>query len=365
MGNVRGRLVLLILMMILLPVHTSAEEIELQMDVGQPGCKRASFSVGKRHSWYIRAPIPENWDRIEGFSVIQTLSPSLTMETDSVTAELIRTDGEHIPLRMGEQYQMTAGSVFVEGGTADRLSVSLTQEGMDLISSQKNGVSEVRIVYQAVINTHAPMGTQILASAQLNLTDKDEGRIIFLSDKAAAATGGFSILLRDPAGEPIAGGKFMLAREATGEELSDSTIPKEHLDTGEKTIAVIYETFCTSRDLSEKTDIAVTDESGAALCYGLAYGTYYLVQTESGRTDYLSSPPVNVRIDEASHLTHADGWKDSMGNSVDNTVCVTNTQLVMPQTGGMGTAPYTASGMAVILCACMLMWYNRKRSVCV
>jgi len=56
-------------------------------------------------------------------------------------------------------------------------------------------------------------------------------------------------------------------------------LEKELLDTGKETIAVIYERFYTNQDLTErKTDILYTDENGEARCFGLAYGTYYLVQ---------------------------------------------------------------------------------------
>ena len=347
-----------------LPFCAAAAEDSLQINVGQLGQKTASFSVGERHRWYLRSKLPDNWEQISGFMVLQTLSPALTLETGSVSVSLAQENGERILLRMEEHYQLTAGSVFVEEGTADRICIDLTPEGMEFLSEYQTDSSELVISYMAKINTSASMGTQILGTAQRNQTDAEGERQILLSDKAAATTGGFHILLKDPAGRPLDQEHFMLAREAAQEEISDENETKELLDTGDQTIAVIYERFYTSEGLSgEKSDIAATDERGSAVCYGLAYGTYYLVQTESVREELLPSKPVKVIVDEVSHLTASDGWTDSSGKIVDNTVHVTATTIVVPRTGGPGTVPYTAAGAAVIFCACFLLWYNRRRNV--
>lgn len=365
MRNGRRSLAILLLIMLLstrLPLIVGAEESSVYMDVGAPGEKSASFSVGQQHRWYIRTELPEDWETVSGITILQTLSPALTLDPESVNARLAIQSGEEILLCIGEHWEMTAGSVFVEGGIADRICVSLTPEGLDFLSAYQTPFSQLMVSYKAKINTCASMGTQILGMAQLNRTDAEGNRWIFLSDKAAAAVGGFHILLTDSEGQPLPQGSFMVAREATPEELEDTSVLKEHLDIGEETIAVIYERFYTTEDLSgEKTDIAVTDETGSALCYGLAYGTYYLVQIESIRKDILPSKTVTVHVDEASHLTERDGWRDGTGRLVDRTIRVIGTTLVMPQTGGPGTAAYTASGTAVILCACLLLWYNRKR----
>ena len=346
-----------------LPLYAGAETVSIHMDVGEFGQKTASFAVGEEHRWHIRTQLPEMPGDISGITVLQTLSPALTLDTESVGVKLLQKNGEQILLRMEEHYDLSAGSVFVEEGVADRLCISLTQEGMAFLAGYQEPNAELMVSYRAKINTFAKMGTQILGTAQLNLTDAQGRRQIYLSDKAVASTGGFHILLTDPQGEPLEGERFMLAREAKPEELEAPSVEKELLDTGMETIAVIYEQFYTTENLIEgKTDIAVTGINGEALCYGLAYGTYYLVQMESYRDDLLTSRSVKVQVNESSHLTVDDGWTDGKGAVADNTVRVTASRLVMPQTGGCGTVPYTLSGTLVILCACLLLWYNRKRS---
>lgn len=355
-----------ILLLNRIPLYANAQAFDLQMEVGQRGQKSASFPVGQQHRWFIRTEIPDRWEETDSFSVFQTLSPALTLDAASIGLKLVRKDGEQILLRMEEHYQIAAGSVFVEEGIADRFCVSLTPDGMAFLSEYQDLKSELLITYAATINSTAPMGEQIVGSAQVNLTNAEGKRTALLSNKAVVAAGGIHIRLSGPSGEPLSNGRFMLAREANQKELEDPAVMKELLDTGEETIAVIYERFFATEDMSgEKTDIAVTDESGHAVCYGLAYGTYYLVQMESVSADMLASEPVQVTVSGVSHITARDGWRNSMGNLVDNSIQVSNSMLAMPKTGGVGTVPYRATGAVVIFCACMLLWYNKKKTLSV
>lgn len=345
-------------------LYASAAEKVLQIDVCQPEQKTASFSVGKAHDWFIRCRIPNNREELSDLTVIQTLSPGLTLETDSIRVTLIPSAGTQQVFQMGEQYDLTAGSVFVENGTADRICISLTPEGLSRLFETGKAFPELRISYRAKINSGAAVGMQLIGTAQLNLTDAAGEKTVFLSDKAAVGTGGVQLRLTDHAGNPLSGGRFMLAREATREETADPVVTTELLDTGEEIIAVIYETFYSTQTMDTgKTDTAVTDKNGTTGIFGLAYGTYYLVQTESSRSNLLPAKPVRIVIDEASHLTASDGWEDGNGHRVDNTVRIVNSGIVMPQTGGPGTRIYTLSGMAVILSACLLLWLNRKREI--
>ena len=361
----RNLLFVLLTVFLLRPiaVHTNAQTMKFEMNVGQLGQKKASFSVGNWHKWYIRMQVPDTWEEIDSVSVFQTLSVSLELDPDSLYVRLLKENGERILLRMGEHYEVTAGSVFVEDGIADRFCVTLTQEGKHFLSEYQDADSQILIAYTARIRPSSELGVQIIGTAQLDMTDPEGERTMYLSDKAAAETGGFHISLASSAGEPIFGGRFMLAREATQKEREDASILKEHLDIGDETILAVYEKFYTTEDMETITDIASTDRAGRALCYGLAYGTYYLVQLEDNSREFLASEPLRIIINEVSHLTEEDNWKDSRGNVVDNTIPVRNTVLVMPQTGGPGVLSYTAAGSIFIICACILLWLQRKKVV--
>lgn len=360
-------IILWALLPVLLTGSAAAEEIrtrdavpQITMNVLEPGIKTASVALKQEHDWYIQCVFPRNTDISDRYTVIQTLSPGLTYLSGSVEVCFLKTDRERIPFAMGEAYSLTAGTVFVEGGIADRISIALTEIG----STQLAEGGELWIRYRARISETAAMGTQLLGTAQLNCLDAEGNRTVCLSDKAVVSTGGFHIRLTDAAGFPLSGGEFMVAREAAQEELEDDSLLIELLDTGEETIAVVYEPFCPSEDLTEHTVYMVkTDREGKAVCYGLAYGTYYLVQTQAGEGTGLPAKPVKVQVNEVSHLTLADGWEDGSGIAADHTVRLVNGELVMPQTGGPGTYGYEVAGMLVILSACMLLWNNRKRKI--
>ncbi len=353
-------LILACLLLRNIPLNAFAEDVEFYMEVGEVGRKSETCSVGQQHHWFMRIKLTSDWS---GITILQTLSPVLTLDASTVNMKILRENNEQILMRMGDHFQLTAGSVFVEGGVSDRVCITLTAEGMEFLSEYMTQDSQLLVSYAASINTNASMGTQILGTAQLTLTDPDGKRYIFLSDKAAAATGGFHFRLTNQEGKPVRNREFMLARKAEEGEIDDPEIVKEVLDTGSETIAVVFERFYTSEAMDGKScDTVFTNKNGEALCYGLAYGTYYLVQTEKGQETTLPLNPIEIKINESSHITSEDGWTDSQGKNADNTVTIVQNEVRMPNTGGPGTAPFTVSGTMVILCACLLLWYNRKQT---
>ena len=329
----------------------------VQMNVLEIGKGSGSVDFGTPHTWFIRCHIQQE---SQEYTLLQTLSPHLSYREGSLKLSLILEDHTEVPLSMESHYTLTSGTVNTEQGTADRISITLTDAGKQLV--RKN--IELRVTYEATLNPTAAVGEQILGAAQLFCSDKAENRTCVTSQRACIRTGGIRIQLTDPSGKTLSGGKFMLARQATEEEITDPKLTVELLDIGNDTKAVVYLPFYTQPDFSGPlTYTAVTDDQGYTGCYGLAHGEYYLVQTGSSGEGLLSAAPVSVTINEVSHLTKEDGWINSEGELTDNTVRITNAHLTMPMTGGPGTSIYTISGLAVILSACILMWYNRKRSI--
>ena len=344
-----------LLLTLILPAYAAETTAAiLQMNVLEIGKGSGSVAVGAAHPWYIRCHIQEE---SQNYTIQQTLSPHLTYHEGSLKLSLILEDSTEVPLSLETQYTLTSGTVFTEQGTADRISITLTEAGNQLI--RKN--IELRITYEASLKPTAPLGEQILGTAQLFCSDEEGNRVTFTSQRASIRTGGVPIFLTDSSGVPLSGGEFMLARLAREEELTDPQVTVELLDDGTGTKAVVYLPFYANPDLSgQPTYTAVTDEQGYTGCYGLAHGDYYLIQTHS---DLIPALPISVTVNEVSHLIGSDGWKNAAGEPQDNTVRITNTRLTMPMTGGPGTRIYTLSGIAVILSACMLIWYNRKRTI--
>lgn len=344
-----------ILLALVVPV--SAEEnqdLRLDINVIEPDRINGSVAIGESHQWLIRCKFQNVKDDLE-YTFLQTLDPVLTYEPNSLCVTVLSAGQETLLLSMEEHYTFTGGGIFVEKGTADRICVSLTDAGKRILRAG----AEIRITYRAKLKESAPVGTRILGTAQLNCTDSQGNRTVYLSGKATVSTGGFSIRLTNIAGDPLPGGEFMLAREAEEAELETDGILVELLDTGEEIVPVIYVAFY---DASGKKNYATqTDGNGTAKCCGIAYGSYYLVQTDTPEAAFLPAKPRKLQIDEVSHLTLTDGWKDSDGIIADHTVRVVNGEVAVPETGGPGTTLFTVSGMLVIGSACILLWLNRGK----
>ena len=101
--------------------------------------------------------------------------------------------------------------------------------------------------------------------------------------------------------------------------------------------------------MTRKAEEAVTDQNGCALFYGLAYGTYYLIETEAPAGYNLLTEPVEVVINDAAHLAA-------------NAVTVTNSaQFRLPETGGIGTMVFTLGGAGILGAAVLVLAGGRTR----
>ena len=107
--------------------------------------------------------------------------------------------------------------------------------------------------------------------------------------------------------------------------------------------------FFTDAAMTQKAGEAVTDENGCALFYGLAYGTYYLIETEAPAGYNLLTEPLEVVIGSSTHLEA-------------NAVQVTNSaHFRLPETGGIGTALFTLGGAGILGTAVLVLLGGKKR----
>ena len=315
------------------------EDVEIGKDVDQTGNDHGTHAVGENHTWIIQSTIPAGLATGLRYEITDTLNYQLTFagnvqvtvsEQDAPAHEDLQT------LTEGEDYTLTVteGTELVgeteEPVTAFR--VALTPSGMAKAAAVEGTEPVIRVYFDACIDEDAILGAEIPNQAHIHYENNVGIEFDRDSDKPEVHTGGLSLVKVDAAnpGKHLAGAKFTL--NVKNEDGSYSPV-----------------TFYADAAMTQKTGETVTDDNGCALFYGLAYGTYYLIETEAPDGYNLLTEPVEVVVGNATHLE-------------ENIILVTNSaQFRLPETGGMGTALFTFGGAGLLGSAALLLLGGRKR----
>lgn len=332
----------------------------VNLDVNAIDNDSGSFALGQLHTWILRGGIPNGLGKAKSYVLTHEIDPRLTKENGSMVILHTR-DGRQLPLRPKEHYQLEEGK---GSNGANRLRLALTPAGMAYGASNLGEGSytpELRLSFRTCINNQAAMGATIPGTARLTYVNSAGVSFEAESDRPEVHTGGIHIALTDGTGTQLPEASFRLARLATEEELADSSVRKDLMYIDGQKKQVVFASFCDTDALrGEKVSEMSTNAVGKATACGLAYGNYYLVETKAPSGYNRITLPIPVLINEVSHLTGEDGWENMGGQIVDNTVAITNTKFVLPETGGMGTALFAMLGVSMIGAACMSMMRSRR-----
>lgn len=360
----RGSLVLAVLLAFLPVGSIGAKAVEqvnmetkislkIDVDVGEDGCNSASYHAGEVHTWIIRSSVPADIADANAYEVTDSLDQRLTLEPDSLVVTL-HTGGNKKTKLIQDAHYLLSEVYGIAGDPGNRdIVVTLTREGM-AFAGKLSGFTEsqLEITFRASINSRGGVGESISNMAKVRYADPMGTVFSSESDRPEVHTGGIVIRKTDSAGNPLAGAKFRIAKASV-------ELGKDMLILEEAVIPVTYQPFHSTRDMSEGKVMEVeTDENGTAVMYGLAYGTYYIVESAAPEGYNLLTQPIAVVIDSASHLTEEDGWKDTDGRIVDNSVRVVNTKFLLPNSGGPGKEVYMVAGLWIMGAAVILLLMN-------
>ncbi len=342
------------------PKNTVETGPDIKKDVTQIENDHDTFDVNQVHTWIIRGGIPAGIADAQKYEVTDTLDWRLTYKGDMVLKVGKESDmagEEAVTLKAKTDYIVSVGTAKdTEGRTVDTFVVALTEAGMDAVADAVTAGTgnvadyEVRVYFNAVIDTDASMGETIPNQAFLEYTNSAGVEYDAESDEPEVHTGGLNILKLDSKdNSPLAGATFRIARNATEEELADESVVKETLTVDGKKHQVVFVPFHAKADLSDEKVLEVTTGAdGQAVIYGLAYGEYYIVETKAPAEYNLLKAPVVAPIDSESHTE-------------ERVITIFNAKFVLPETGGVGTAAFTAVGAVMIAAGAASVFFFAKK----
>jgi len=337
------------------PKNTTETGPDIKKDVTEIENNWDTFDVGEVHTWIIRAGIPTGMADATLYDISDTLDYRLTyMDGLEVKVGLISDAAgtEAVTLEEGTHYTITVNDVTDDAGNATKgFVVSLTDAGITAVANAAGtnyAGSEVRVYFNAAINGNADLGVEIPNQAHLDYVNSAGVDYDSDSDIPEVVTGGTGLIKVDSADNaPLAGAQFRIARAATEDEAAAGVSEKLTVD-GDFLDVVFVDYYATPDLTGEKVSVSTTGDDGKLTFCGLAYGTYYLVETKAPTSYNLLRAPITVVIDDVSH-------------NEQSFVTVKNSRYFLPETGGMGTTLFTAAGSAVMLISGGMLVLSRKK----
>lgn len=331
--------------------------VKIEKDVVTLNNDEAPVDAYTNHTWIISATIPD--DMAQGKSYV--ISDSLDNRLDyvgnmAVTVET--TDGATVvtTLDPATDYDLNVTNVgsLAEGHPSDSFTLSLTPAGMAAVTTAvgtNNSDYRIRVRFDAQVNDNAQMGDRIPNKASVTYVNSVKLTFAVESDVPVVYTGGANLLKvdKDNHATVLPGAVFQVYRMATQEEMAANVegLTKVHGRAGSM-IPVSF--FDNAQLVGPKVDSVTSDAHGRIAIYGLAPGTYYLVETQAPAGYNLMDSSLALTIDATSHL-------ESRVIEVENT-----SGTVLPETGGNGIQLYVVSGMALMLLSLLLI-LNKKRNL--
>lgn len=317
----------------------------VQLNVGQTGSASASFAVGESHTWIIRTNVPGDLGAGCRYEITGVLDSRLDYRSGSPTVRLYTRAGTPVLLRREDHYTL-------EEVDDNFFRIVLTPAGMAYVKAnlgEGNQEPELHIRFLAAINELAAMGESIPNVVHFAYTDAAGELWETDSGIASVSTGGIRLYNTDDTGAAVHGTRYRLARPATTGELASPNCETIPLNVGEQIRSCVYVPFYASADLGgEPVWEVTTDAQGEALFYGLPYGEYYLVQTQSAEGLILNTQPISATVDSGSHTR-------------ENQTGAVSKRIVLPQTGGSGARVYHLLGGVLLVSAGFLLLVNHRR----
>ncbi len=334
---------------------------------GATGNGSVGYNVGDTFSYTISGTVPADLYFLDAgnnpvyaqyYKFTDNLDYRLTYE-DGLKVELFVKEGEVVTLLSGTDYEA------VHTPASDPLSgtlvVSLKEAGMLKIMEEVGtdiATAKINVTFDVSINDKVSVdGKPIKNSAILDYkgsTGKEYPPVEPDPDDPDpdVHTGGLVIDKVTNYGDKLAGATFQIARAATADEIA---APGDAVKTiwpngaGTPGIQVVFVDFYNTATFEgvAKVKEVTTNNLGEALFYGLADGTYYIVETKAPAGYNVLTAPFVAEVTIDSH------------NSIIEVI--NSAKFTLPATGGAGTVFFTMGGILLLGAAAVLIIVSRKK----
>ena len=343
-------------------VHPKNEvkgSVRIEKDVTSIGNDSSTVNAYSNHTWIIGSSIPEDIANGKSYTISDTLDNRLDY-IGNIQVKVESVDGETVvaTLQPDIDYTLTVSDVDSLAGDkpSDSLMLELTDIGMGTVAASigKNAFEDymLRVYFEAQINANAEVATEIPNKALLEYTNSVNFTFNKESDRPVVYTGAANLLKvsAENTQHALPGATFEVYRSATDKEIAAGGDELVRLDDRRGSFVKVS-FFDNAQMHGEKVTSVTSDESGKIAIYGLAYGKYYLVETQAPLGYNLLGSTMEITIDKDSHKEEYVVVVENIGGTV------------MPETGGIGTTVYTIAGITLIFLSTVL-FLKRKRMAC-
>ncbi len=346
------------------PKNVVRGEASIDKDVTESGNDHDTANIGDEITWIIKPSIPKDVYHSKKYEVTDILDSKLNY-TGNLEVYYYELNGDKIAID-NSYYTVAQPTVSDDNknpnnviGDDQEIKVTFTAEGREFLGGlYENGIDDIRISFNTIINKTANQGEPIYNNAILDYQNSfsaegDPSNKVEVPEdqRPEVHTGGIKLLKVDANdASPLKGAEFMIY--ATKEDALAGTNPLNNPLTGE----VWVETSGTD---------------GIVIFKGLSYGLigdaydsndavrdYWIVETKSPtyRDENGEEKHYNLLKEPLRVTVHAESHKDEYA------ITVKNSKFSLPVTGGVGTVIFTLGGLAIMGAAAFLYMRTTRRA---
>ena len=279
-------------------------------------------------------------NKLEQYTVKDKMTKGLTFNKDSVKVYLADSSKTKIAdLTKDTDYKLNVTS---EGDGKDtEFNIALNKTYLAKSDFYASNISYVIVTYSAVINKYAVVGTTGNPNEDVELTYGNSSSVASVPGNTVYVyTYGVNVMKKNENGSALSGAKFSIYKTSANAQNNQSAIGSGTSDSNGKV------TFLNSAGEEVK----------------LQSGTYYIVETQapSGYNVYGKVIPVTITATYRTAISNGT-WVQNAPTNGTASVTVTDTKLIVPQTGGYVMYLYIAGAASLVLGGVMLIIIKRSK----